>query len=156
MRLINTETFDLKAFGSRPPPYAILSHTWGEEEVTFQDISDMWAARKKKGFAKIKRCCRQALRDGYDWVWVDTCCIDKTSSAELSETINSMYKWYERAMKCYAFRGRFSAARRCRARRPGTARWLWEFVRGRPPSALRLALVETWLDTARTDRAFRC
>ena len=103
MRLINTETFDLKAFGSRPPPYAILSHTWGEEEVTFQDISDMWAARKKKGFAKIKRCCRQALRDGYDWVWVDTCCIDKTSSAELSETINSMYKWYERAMKCYAF-----------------------------------------------------
>ena len=103
MRLINTRTFKLKDFGPRPPPYAILSHTWGEDEVTFQDISDLPAARKKKGFAKIERCCQQALRDGFDWAWVDTCCIDKTSSAELSETINSMYKWYERAMKCYAF-----------------------------------------------------
>ena len=103
MRLINTQTFELKDFGPRPPLYAILSHTWREEEVTFQDMSDLPEARKKKGFAKIERCCRQALRDGFDWAWVDTCCIDKTSSAELSETINSMYQWYERAMKCYAF-----------------------------------------------------
>ena len=103
MRLIDTQTFELKDFGSQPPPYAILSHTWDDEEVTFQDMSRIRAARKKNGFAKIERCCRQALRDGFDWVWIDTCCIDKTSSAELSETINSMFKWYERALKCYAF-----------------------------------------------------
>jgi hypothetical protein len=66
-------------------------------------MADLDAARKKKGFAKIEQCCRQALGDGFDWAWVDTCCIDKTSSAELSETINSMFKWYERALKCYAF-----------------------------------------------------
>ncbi|KAK4040651.1 heterokaryon incompatibility protein-domain-containing protein [Parachaetomium inaequale] len=103
MRLINTLTFELRDFGAQPPLYAILSHTWGEDEVTFHDMADLDTARKKQGFAKIEQCCRQALRDGLSWAWVDTCCIDKTSSAELSETINSMFKWYERAMKCYAF-----------------------------------------------------
>ncbi|KAK4098183.1 HET-domain-containing protein, partial [Parathielavia hyrcaniae] len=103
MRLINTTTFELKEFGPYPPVYAILSHTWGEEEVTFQDMANLGSAHTKKGFAKIERCCRQALRDGLHWAWVDTCCIDKTSSAELSETINSMFKWYSRALKCYAF-----------------------------------------------------
>jgi len=102
MRLIDTQTLKLKDFGVDPPPYAILSHTWGKEEVTFQDMADLDAARKKKGFSKIEQCCRQARQDGFDWTWVDTCCIDKTSSAELSETINSMFSWYERAMKCYA------------------------------------------------------
>jgi hypothetical protein len=103
MRLINTTTFELKDFGAAPPLYAILSHTWGEEEVTFQDMADLDGARQKKGFAKIEQCCRRARRDSLSWAWVDTCCIDKTSSAELSETINSMFQWYERAIKCYAF-----------------------------------------------------
>ncbi len=103
MRLINTATFKLRDFGSQPPPYAILSHTWGGDEVTFQDMADLDAARNKLGFAKIEQCCRRASLDGFDWAWVDTCCIDESSSAELSETINSMFKWYERAMKCYAF-----------------------------------------------------
>lgn len=102
MRLINTQTFQLKDFGINPEPYAILSHTWGEDEVTFQDMADLDAARRKKGFSKIEQCCRQSRQDGFDWAWVDTCCIDKTSSAELSETINSMFNWYGRAMKCYA------------------------------------------------------
>jgi hypothetical protein len=103
MRLINTTTFELKDFGAAAPLYAILSHTWGEEEVTFQDMADLDGARQKKGFAKIEQCCRRARRDSLSWAWVDTCCIDKTSSAELSETINSMFQWYERAIKCYAF-----------------------------------------------------
>ncbi|KAK4234173.1 HET-domain-containing protein [Achaetomium macrosporum] len=103
MRLINSRTFQLKDFGPRPPPYAILSHTWGDEEVIFQDMADVDTARKKAGFAKIEQFCRQALSDGFDWVWVDSCCIDKTSSSELSESINSMFKWYERAITCYAF-----------------------------------------------------
>jgi hypothetical protein len=71
--------------------------------VTFQDMANLDTARRKAGFTKIEQFCRRALRDGFDWVWVDTCCIDKTSSAELSESINSVFKWYERALKCYAF-----------------------------------------------------
>ncbi|SPQ24029.1 5ef9a13c-4fad-4aa7-aede-151cb176ec88 [Thermothielavioides terrestris] len=103
MRLINARTFKLKEFSGKPPHYAILSHTWGDDEVTFQDMADLDRARRKLGFSKIERCCQQALRDGLDWAWVDTCCIDKSSSAELSESINSMFAWYEGAMKCYAF-----------------------------------------------------
>jgi len=55
----------------------------------------------KKGYDKIKRCCEIALSDGFKYVWVDTCCIDKTSSSELTEAINSMYRWYENSAVCY-------------------------------------------------------
>jgi len=111
MRLINIKTFEIKELiGTTTPPYAILSHTWGDAELTFQDMLDPAAARSKAGFAKVERCCQQALIDGLEWAWVDTCCIDKTSSAELSETINSMYKFYEQAMKCYAFLSDISSA----------------------------------------------
>ncbi len=84
------------------PPYAILSHTWGKEEVTFQDIQGS-EAQNKAGFSKILSCCEQAKRDGLEWVWIDTCCIDKTSSTELSEAINSMFAWYQESTVCYAF-----------------------------------------------------
>ncbi|KAG7284324.1 hypothetical protein NEMBOFW57_010696 [Staphylotrichum longicolle] len=105
MRLINTRTFEVKEFIGDPPSYAILSHMWDDDEVTFQDMAALPAARKKKGFAKIEQCCKQAVRHYLDWAWVDTCCIDKSSSAELSESINSMFRWYKRARKCYAFLG---------------------------------------------------
>jgi Heterokaryon incompatibility protein (HET) len=85
------------------PPYAILSHTWHDDEVLFQDLQDIPLASKKAGFVKIQFCCNQALEDGFEFVWVDTCCIDKTSSAELSEAINSMYRWYRGAHICYAY-----------------------------------------------------
>ncbi|KAG7286563.1 hypothetical protein NEMBOFW57_008874 [Staphylotrichum longicolle] len=94
MRLLNTTTLQLSQFHRDIPPYAILSHTWGDEEVTFQEI-DAPEREKKRGWAKVVGCCRQALMDHLDWAWLDTCCIDKTSSAELSEAINSMYGWYE-------------------------------------------------------------
>lgn len=106
MRLLNAKTKALESFYSDIPPYAILSHTWEEEEVTFQDIEPsrlLSVGSKLKGYAKIEGCCRQAMQDGYDWVWIDTCCIDKTSSAELSEAINSMYRWYEAAEVCYVY-----------------------------------------------------
>lgn len=102
MRLLNTTTLQLTQFHRDIPPYAILSHTWGDEEVTFQEI-DAPEREKKRGWAKVVGCCRQALMDHLDWVWIDTCCIDKTSSAELSEAINSMYGWYENSQICYAF-----------------------------------------------------
>lgn len=103
MRLLNVFTLQPQEFnGGGIPTYAILSHTWEEEEVTYQDLTS-GAYASKKGFIKIRACCSQAFNDGYDWVWVDTCCIDKTSSAELSEAINSMFHWYSGAVVCYVF-----------------------------------------------------
>jgi hypothetical protein len=85
------------------PPYAILSHTWEEgQEVTFED----WMGQlrtNKSGYQKIVFCAQQARRDGLQYFWVDTCCIDKSSSTELTEAINSMFKWYKRAVTCYVY-----------------------------------------------------
>jgi hypothetical protein len=102
MHLLNTSTLKLKDFIKAVPNYAILSHTWNEEEVTFDDI-DKPHAVLMKGYEKVSQSCKQALKDGYEWIWVDTCCIDKKSSAELSEAINSMYDWYWRAEICYVY-----------------------------------------------------
>lgn len=84
--------------------YAILSHTWGpsHEEVSFQDLQT-GTGENKKGYCKIVFCGEQAARDVFEHFWVDTCCIDETSSAELSEAINSMYQWYQVAGIYYAY-----------------------------------------------------
>jgi hypothetical protein len=86
------------------PPYAILSHTWGadSDEVSFKDIME-GTGRNKDGYKKIEFCREQAAKDGLKYFWVDTCCIDKSSSAELAEAINSMFKWYRYAAKCYVY-----------------------------------------------------
>jgi len=85
------------------PPYAILSHTWREsEEVTFKDLMD-GTGTSKPGYDKIRFCGEQARRDGLQYFWVDTCCIDKSNSTELSEAINSMFRWYRNAAKCYVY-----------------------------------------------------
>jgi hypothetical protein len=85
------------------PPYAILSHTWKEgEEVTFQELIE-GTGMDKPGYEKIRFCGEQGKRDGLQYFWVDTCCIDKSSSAELSEAINSMLQWYRDAAKCYVY-----------------------------------------------------
>ncbi|KAI8216172.1 Vegetative incompatibility protein HET-E-1 [Colletotrichum sp. SAR 10_86] len=88
--------------GRRKPPYAILSHTWEDEEVTLQDWNSP-ARDGMKGFQKILRTCQLAASDGIKYAWVDTCCIDKSNSAELSEAINSMYRWYREAKVCFAY-----------------------------------------------------
>jgi hypothetical protein len=86
MWLINTATLKLEYFSSHPKgEYAILSHTWGDGEVTFQDLHDVASAGRKKGFSKIKATASLALAQDLKYAWVDTCCIDKSSSAELSE-----------------------------------------------------------------------
>jgi len=103
MRLINATTLRLEQFFSDVPEYAILSHTWGDDEVTLQDWERLEDAQTKTGYAKIEGSCRQALRDGINYVWVDTNCIDKTSSSELSEAINSMFSWYRDSKICYAY-----------------------------------------------------
>jgi hypothetical protein len=101
MRLINTSNLELHDFSaSIIPKYAILSHTWGEDEVTFQDMSSPDRTRKR-GWNKIAQTCRIASTQRIDYAWVDTSCIDKSSSAELTESINSMFQWYQNAAVCY-------------------------------------------------------
>ncbi|KAK3364027.1 WD40-repeat-containing domain protein [Lasiosphaeria hispida] len=84
------------------PPYAILSHTWGREEVVFAELKD-GSGESKAGYAKIKFCGDQAQLDGLKYFWVDTCCIDKSNNTELQEAINSMFRWYRHAAKCYVY-----------------------------------------------------
>ncbi|KAL9084379.1 MAG: hypothetical protein Q9165_008093 [Trypethelium subeluteriae] len=84
------------------PPYAILSHRWGTEEVSFKDF-EQGSEASKEGYEKIKGFASKAQLLGFKYCWVDTCCIDKRSSAELSESINSMYKWYQNAGECFAY-----------------------------------------------------
>ncbi|KAH7361654.1 heterokaryon incompatibility protein-domain-containing protein [Plectosphaerella cucumerina] len=103
MRLINTDTLEFKEFIGTPEPYAILSHTWSEDEVSFRDFYDKPRRETQRGFEKVRFTCKQAREDGISYAWVDTCCINKESSAELSEAINSMFKWYQRAQICYAY-----------------------------------------------------
>ncbi|KAG8530300.1 uncharacterized protein KY384_004802 [Bacidia gigantensis] len=103
MRLLHTSTLQLVDFPSNQiPDYAILSHTWQEDEVLFADMLSA-KAREKKGYEKVRSSCEEALRRGLEYIWIDTCCINKDSSAELSEAINSMYKWYEKAIICFAY-----------------------------------------------------
>ncbi|KAF2195561.1 hypothetical protein K469DRAFT_616319 [Zopfia rhizophila CBS 207.26] len=92
------------------PPYAVLSHTWGEddEEVTFKDLVE-GSGNSKAGYRKIQFCGEQAARDGLQYFWVDTCCINKSNNTELSEAINSMFRWYYKAAKCYVYLSDVSA-----------------------------------------------
>lgn len=131
MRLVNINTYELGEFIGTPedpiPPYVILSHTWGENEVTYNEMmSPTSATLKKDGYIKIQRFAEAVAlwnissSDAIEHVWVDTCCmgrrlytsnaplnrpigIDKTSSAELSEAINAMYRWYKHAKHCYVY-----------------------------------------------------
>ena len=110
MRLINTSTLKMEEFvGDANHVYAILSHTWGEKEVSFHQYSTP-TARLMAGYHKIEHSCALALRSGFRYLWIDTCCIDKSSSAELSEAINSMYRWYQDAAVCYVY---LSDMKRC-------------------------------------------
>ncbi|KAF2100152.1 HET-domain-containing protein [Rhizodiscina lignyota] len=103
MRLLNSDTLELKEFTERDvPEYAILSHTWQDGEVSFQDMQN-GNAKEKPGWQKIENFAKVARECGYAWLWVDTCSIDKSSSAELSEAINSMYRWYGNAVFCCAY-----------------------------------------------------
>lgn len=88
------------------PAYAILSHTWGKEEVTLQDVeadADRSKTTSKAGWAKIRFCADQAAADRLQYFWVDTCCIDKKNAVELGAAINSMFRWYQNAARCYVY-----------------------------------------------------
>jgi hypothetical protein len=115
MRLLKCEngkfslTKDL--VGVNIPLYAILSHTWGpdSEEVTYQDMVH-GSGKDKTGYKKIRFCADQAQRHGLLYFWIDTCCIDKANHAELAEAINSMFRWYRNAARCYVYLSDISTA----------------------------------------------
>jgi hypothetical protein len=113
---------------SKIPPYAILSHTWGDDddEVTFEDLND-GSGKTKLGYDKIQFCATRARIDGLQYVWIDTCCIDKSNNAELSEAIISMFHWYRDAAKCYVYLGDVSTA----GYDPSTQHWAPAFRRSR-------------------------
>ncbi|KAL1902904.1 hypothetical protein Sste5346_000816 [Sporothrix stenoceras] len=114
IRLLHSRDFTFHEFPTRREPnvpkYAILSHTWGDDEVSFKKLQEIVrdgmiepGTNLGDGLGKIVNCCRQAAADGYDYAWIDTCCIDKTDSSELSEAINSMFRWYKESEVCYAY-----------------------------------------------------
>jgi hypothetical protein len=87
------------------PRYAILSHTWGlgeDYEVTYDDII-LDSGKSKPGYQKLRFCAEQAAHDGLEYFWVDTCCIDKSKQVEYGEAINSMFRWYQKAERCYVY-----------------------------------------------------
>jgi hypothetical protein len=109
MRLLeykNDGEFSLTQYfvGREIPEYVILSHTWGAdtEEVTYRDVMS-GTGKNKAGYKKIRFCGEQASRDRIQYFWVDTCCIDKSNNTELAEAINSMFRWYRYANKCYVY-----------------------------------------------------
>lgn len=136
MRLLQFKNgaFVLTRILHEPPPYAILSHTWGEDEdeVTYDDITT-GAGKDKKGFVKLNFCRDQAHRDGYEYFWIDTCCIDKRNDAEISSAIRSMYRWYKKAAVCYVYLSDVSMSKRAADGQPcwqdtfRSSRW---FTRG--------------------------
>lgn len=148
MRLLNTGDYTFKEFSDTKdiPRYAILSHTWEEEEeVAFEEMNLYVTARSrlgikgrtpvkdavaeeavkdedaenditichrteaKRGFGKIEQLCSLAAARGLGYAWIDTCSINKHSSTELSESINSMFRWYERSEVCFAYLSDVSA-----------------------------------------------
>ncbi|RYC53951.1 hypothetical protein CHU98_g12260 [Xylaria longipes] len=136
MWFLNTATYALEErFDREVSKYAILSHTWQEEEVLFHEMresNDNY--RRKAGYCKIKVCCDLAASQGIPYAWVDTCCIDKLHSAELSEAINSMYDYYRKATRCYIYLadvpgdlGRQENGRSKQLSALGSSRW---FTRG--------------------------
>lgn len=108
MRLIHTQKVEFEEYlGGDIPPYAILSHTWDAQEVSFQNFGPRDVLQSRKGGEKVLKTCEVALRDGYQRVWIDSACINKESSAELTEAINSMFNWYKRSSQCYVYLGDF-------------------------------------------------
>jgi hypothetical protein len=112
MRLIDVETYELRELNPQTVDYAILSHTWAEyQEVTFQDWQAYLAkhepraseVQSRSGFNKIIEACGQSRKDGWKYLWADTICIDKSSSAELEKSINLMFSWYQSAAVCYVY-----------------------------------------------------
>ena len=149
MRLINIATYKLESFDEvNLPKYGILSHTWEGEEVQFSEmINDSMAnLQSEPKFRKVRECSKLAQIDGFKYIWVDTCCIDKSSSAELQEAINSMFRWYENAEVCYVFLSDHASGKLSDSRSLGKCRWVtrgWTLQELIAPSVVKF-YAEDW------------
>jgi hypothetical protein len=107
MRLLHFDALDrliLTDFRGKPiPPYAILSHRWSDSETLIEDVSNGTCKEKEEGYRKLRFCAGQAAKDGLQYIWIDTCCIDRWDNNERSRAINSMFQWYRNAARCYVF-----------------------------------------------------
>ncbi|KAH9902599.1 hypothetical protein C8Q73DRAFT_785263 [Cubamyces lactineus] len=111
MWLLSTADLELREFNDTSQVeggYAILSHVWQDVEQSFQAILQLQSrgirsySDLRVGF-KIRESVKVAKAHGLAWLWIDTCCINKTSSSELEESINSMFRWYAEARVCLAY-----------------------------------------------------
>ncbi|KAI2639483.1 heterokaryon incompatibility protein-domain-containing protein [Hypomontagnella submonticulosa] len=108
MRLLNTRTMLLESLPNRLisdiPDYAVLSHRWDEDEVTFEDMKTRpEGLQDRKGYKKIQKCCQLASSTGFEYIWIDTCCINKANKHELTDTLASMFHYYRNAQVCYTY-----------------------------------------------------
>ncbi|KAF1951964.1 HET-domain-containing protein [Byssothecium circinans] len=105
MRLLHTRTLTFTEFRvSRVPDYAILSHRWLEYEVSYSDMFNLTDEIKQtNGYKKIVHCCKQAASVGLDYVWIDTCCVNKQDKDEVAYAINAMFAWYRKSQVCYCY-----------------------------------------------------
>ena len=107
MRLLHAKEFTFKDFvGGSVPDYAIISHRWSDDEPSHQDFleykePDQIESGQGRGWKKIRQAAWWALHCNIEWLWIDTICINKESSSELTEAINSMYTWYSAAKVCF-------------------------------------------------------
>ncbi|OAG07547.1 vegetative incompatibility protein HET-E-1 [Paraphaeosphaeria sporulosa] len=127
LRRSDTGEFSLSQFRDEAiPPYAILSHTWGPdtEEVTFEDLTN-GTGKDKPSYEKIRFCGERAALDDLEYFWIDTCCINKANKAELSQAINSMFRWYGNATRCYVYLSDISSSPLSNTEEPKSP-WPWE------------------------------
>jgi hypothetical protein len=103
--------------------YAILSHTWSEnndDEISYEEFMSKSIKElqheKPIGHAKLQFCAERIAEDRLEYFWIDTCCINRGSSEELGESITSMFSWYRNAIKCYVFLTDVSIARETQSR----------------------------------------
>lgn len=110
------------------PAYAILSHTWhtdNSQEIKLQDV-EAGMVSSKAGWTKLQFCADRCAADGLQWFWVDTCCIDKRDAVELSAAINSMFRWYQRAARCYVYLSDVPSSNASQQPQPGQPESKWE------------------------------
>lgn len=112
MRVLHVEDLRFEDFPGLPDdPYAILSHIWSCNEITYQQVINKIQAQRlcipaqEEASAKFEGCRSQARKDNLKYLWIDTCCIDKANHCEFSEVINSVYHWYQEAHVCYTYLG---------------------------------------------------
>ncbi|KAF3037174.1 hypothetical protein E8E11_005421 [Didymella keratinophila] len=114
MRLLHFDTLERLVStdfrGKMIPPYAILSHRWGDSEILLEDITSGAYKDKQEGYRKLQFCAKQAAQDELQYFWIDTCCIDRWNLRERSKAINSMFLWYKNAKRCYVFLSDVSTA----------------------------------------------